>query len=287
MSSSTRLTTKNKPLVSVIIPTYNSGRTLADCLESVKKQTYKKIEIIVVDNFSTDQTFRIALQYSDRIFKKGPEKNWQKNWGGKKASGDYFLMVDSDMILDKKVVKECVETCLKNQEMVVVIPEVSVGLGFWAACRALEKRCYFQDPLIEVPRFFSQRLFWKVGGYSETVAFEDWDMQRKLKKTNIKVGRIESLIYHQEPNFFRSLAKKYYYGQNFNPYFSRFPWHAIPRVNPFRPAFFRNWKLFLHHPLLGAGILILKSVDFLACLCGFLSYNVNLLLKRGLKLDEN
>jgi len=47
---------KNKPLVSVVIPTYNSEKTLKKCLESIKRQTYKNIEIIVVDKFSKDRT---------------------------------------------------------------------------------------------------------------------------------------------------------------------------------------------------------------------------------------
>ena len=54
------------PLVSVIIPTYNSSRTLEKCLESIKNQTYKNIEIIVVDNNSTDNTKEIAKKFADK-----------------------------------------------------------------------------------------------------------------------------------------------------------------------------------------------------------------------------
>jgi len=45
---------KDNPLVSVVIPTYNSEKTLAKCLESIKNQTYKNVELIVVDNYSRD-----------------------------------------------------------------------------------------------------------------------------------------------------------------------------------------------------------------------------------------
>ena len=53
----------SKPLVSVIIPTYNSEKTLPLCLESIKRQTYKNIEVIIVDNFSVDRTVDIAKRY--------------------------------------------------------------------------------------------------------------------------------------------------------------------------------------------------------------------------------
>ena len=55
------------PLVSVIIPTYKSSRTLEKCLESIKNQTYKNIEIIVVDNNSTDNTKEIAKKFTQKV----------------------------------------------------------------------------------------------------------------------------------------------------------------------------------------------------------------------------
>ena len=58
------------PLVSVIIPTYNSASTLGVCLISLKNQTYKNIEIIIVDNFSTDTTRAIAKKYTENVFEK-------------------------------------------------------------------------------------------------------------------------------------------------------------------------------------------------------------------------
>jgi probable beta-1,3-galactosyltransferase len=56
-----------KPVVSVIIPTYKSSRTLEKCLESIKNQTYKNIEIIVVDNNSTDNTKEIAKKFTQKV----------------------------------------------------------------------------------------------------------------------------------------------------------------------------------------------------------------------------
>jgi glycosyltransferase involved in cell wall biosynthesis len=56
------------PLVSIIIPTKNSDRTIAACLQSCMSQTYSDIEVIVVDNFSIDKTQSIAKKYTDNVY---------------------------------------------------------------------------------------------------------------------------------------------------------------------------------------------------------------------------
>lgn len=55
------------PLVSIIIPTYNSAKTLEICLQAIKAQSYQNIEIIVVDNNSLDETKEIAQKYADKV----------------------------------------------------------------------------------------------------------------------------------------------------------------------------------------------------------------------------
>jgi glycosyltransferase involved in cell wall biosynthesis len=74
-----------QPLVSIIIPTKNSAEFLEQCLISIKNQSYKNIEIIVVDNFSKDSTREIAKRYGATIYLKGPERSAQRNYAAKKA----------------------------------------------------------------------------------------------------------------------------------------------------------------------------------------------------------
>lgn len=94
------------PLVSVVIPTYNRETLLGDCARSALGQTNKHIELIIVDNASTDQTWRVCeeLQAEDkrvRIFRNpknlGPVENWIR--GVNEAKGDYTKILFSDDLI--------------------------------------------------------------------------------------------------------------------------------------------------------------------------------------------
>lgn len=92
----------NNPLISVIIPAYNSDRYLGRCLESIINQTYHNLEIIVVDDGSTDNTRQTAEEYAQRDTRirviHQPNKGLvaARKTGLEAASGDYISAVDSD-----------------------------------------------------------------------------------------------------------------------------------------------------------------------------------------------
>ncbi len=92
---------QNEPLISVIIPTYNRGRLILDSVKSVLNQTYKNIELIVVDDCSTDDTEQILKSLNDsRLNYLRLEKNSgacsARNRGIEVASGEYLAFNDSD-----------------------------------------------------------------------------------------------------------------------------------------------------------------------------------------------
>lgn len=88
------------PLLSIIIPTLNAAKVLETCLKSIKKQTFKDYEIIVVDGGSTDKTHKIAKKFKCKII-HNPLKTAEaaKALGLKMASGKYIALIDSDNIL--------------------------------------------------------------------------------------------------------------------------------------------------------------------------------------------
>ena len=95
------------PKVSVIVPVYNVEKYLSDCLDSLIKQTLKDIEIICVDDGSTDNSHKILLEYArkdDRILVLQQENSKQgtaRNKGLEIAKGEYIGFVDSDDWVDE------------------------------------------------------------------------------------------------------------------------------------------------------------------------------------------
>lgn len=93
-----------KDKISLIIPTYNSQKTILQCIDSILSQSHKNFEIIVVDDGSSDNTIDIVNQIKTNKIKIISQTNMgvsaARNTGLKKASGDYILFVDSDDILE-------------------------------------------------------------------------------------------------------------------------------------------------------------------------------------------
>lgn len=260
------------PLVSVVVPTRNSADTLEICLESVRAQTYPHIEIIVVDNHSTDSTQEIAKCYGE-VHVKGPERSAQKNWGAQVAQGEYVLFLDSDAEMTHEVVAACVEKGGAGFDAVIT-PERHIGKGFWSRAKALERMCYLGDDTVEAPWFFRRQTFLALGGYDKhLVAAEDWDLFLRLRKNGNSYTRCEPFIHHHldRLSFVSNLKKKFYYGRTIRIYVQKSPPSSTVRQIPFfRLAYIRNWRLLLGHPLLTLGVFLLKLSDTLAVGAGAL-----------------
>lgn len=157
------------PLVSIVITTKNESRNIVACLESVRRQTFRDHEIIVVDNASTDDTKDLARRYTDKVFDHGPERSAQRNFGAAQAAGTYILYLDADMILEPGVVAECAGICQANVRIAgIYIPEQIVGEGFWIKVRAFE-RGFYDGTVIDAVRFVPKQVFEVVGGFDTSM----------------------------------------------------------------------------------------------------------------------
>ncbi|WP_421288807.1 glycosyltransferase family 2 protein [Aeromonas veronii] len=110
-----------KPVVSVVIPVFNREKYISDCIDSVIAQDYENVEIIVIDNCSTDSTREICLDYKssgkikfiENSYNVGPVKNWLK--GIEDSSGEYcWLLFSDDMIYSPNVISTLVDNVIKN-----------------------------------------------------------------------------------------------------------------------------------------------------------------------------
>ena len=86
-----------KPLVSIIIPTYNDAKYILQAVNSALAQTYKNIEIIVVDDGSTDNTKELLKNLKiNYIFQENKGLSGARNTGMKLARGKYIALLDAD-----------------------------------------------------------------------------------------------------------------------------------------------------------------------------------------------
>ena len=248
--------------ISAIVPTKNSRRTMAGCLESLRRQQDADVEIIVVDNNSTDGTDDIARKLSDIFITAGPERSAQRNRGFEAASGEIVFFIDSDMTLEPTVCAEIIEVFTNRPEIgAVIVPERSFGDGFLASCRELEKSMYVGDDDVEAPRAFRRDLFAKVGMWDETLtAAEDWDLADRTRAHDVKIARVSSYIWHDEGHIslFAQYRKKQYYGHWVAEYLRRKP-EARSHIS--RPGMFSQPGVLVRHPVKTGGMVVLKTFE--------------------------
>jgi glycosyltransferase involved in cell wall biosynthesis len=256
--------------VAVVVPTRNSAATLRACLESLRAQTHP-CEIIVVDNNSSDETSLIARDLADQVLVSGPERSAQRNAGAALTSALIVGFIDSDMILSPDVIAEVIADIAAGSTSVVV-PERTVGEGYWAEVNAFERSFYQDDDFVEAPRFFPADVFNRVGGFDEAMTgAEDWDLGLRTASLGART-RINAEIIHEEgrANFFNLCMKKAYYAPGVALFVKK---HGIGTM---RNMTSRPW---LRQPRalansLGVGLVALKVGQALAMAGGMIAESV-------------
>jgi FkbM family methyltransferase len=253
-------TIPSPPDVTVVVPTKNAARTLAACLQSLRAQTYP-CRTVVVDNGSTDSTRAIAEDGADAVLEIGPERSAQRNHGARTYPAEFVGFIDADMVLQPTVVAEAV-AALRAGAGSVIVPERTVGSGFWVEVRAFERSFYDGSDAIEAARFFRWDVFDRAGGFDEQLTgAEDWDLSESAREL-APVARTAAVIEHDEGTigYLDACRKKAYYAEGVRRYVAKRGVSALRQAG--RRPWVRQPQGLLNRR--GAGLVALKAGEAVA-----------------------
>ena len=171
------------------------------------------------------------------------------------------------MILTNQLIEQCVFQSECQNIDALYIPETIVGEGFWIKVRDFE-RSFYTGTVIDAVRFIRRDLFFKVGGFDESlIGPEDWDFDKKIRSLG-RIGVSNSSLYHNEGKFnIKSyLKKKKYYTPGIQKYIQKFG-SDDPDVVKQVGMRYRlievfiekgKWKKLIRHPFLTIAMYILR-----------------------------
>ena len=259
--------------LSAVITTRNEADNIANCIHAFDA-VRDEVEVIVVDNASTDETKAIAAQLGARVLDKGPERSAQRNLGWRTATADWVVILDADMILPRETIEEMLSDAARLESapdhegrvetparpLAYWIPEVRTGSGIRTKARNFE-RSFYDGTCIDALRLFHKSVLEATGGYDENLIAgpEDWDLDIRVRTTGVPCAVLEHHLVHNEKrlSLARMLEKKAYYSKSMAAYQAKWPGHPTLRKQlgvgyRFVGVFVENgkWKRLLRHPVL-------------------------------------
>ena len=226
------------PLVSVIVLNYNAGELLLNCIESIKKSAYKNLEIIVVDNISTDKSQRICKEKYPDIKLIQNDENFGycegNNIGIREAKGDYIIILNPDTIVESNWIEELISAYNKFGEGLYQPKHLSLNektvymsagnmLNIFGFGYAREKGNRDENQFNKIEEigyasgtclFTSSAVLKKVGLFDPFIFLyhDDLDLGWRASQLGIKSYYVPtSLIYHAESYSLKWNAEKFYW----------------------------------------------------------------------------
>jgi len=169
----------NKPLISIVIPTWNHERELMACLKSLDEQTYRSFEVIIVDDASTDGTAgrlsRASVSFPLTVIAQTARRGASaaRNAGAKQAKGSLLLFVDADEILRPHALQRMAEELAKHPEAAFAYAAFRFGWKLFRS-RPFDAAALRNAPYIHTTALLRKEFF---PGFDERLKkFQDWDL---------------------------------------------------------------------------------------------------------------
>lgn len=200
---------KGNPIVSAIVVSHNQAKYVGKTIESLMKQDYKNLEIIAVDNCSTDSTPKILKEYKKKYpylkvilrkgFQKGPGIAW--NLGAKNAKGKIFSFLAGDYILGESYMSDLIKPILKGKTIGTIQFEEKIANinNLWARAFCHRRVCTVNG---KSPTFFMIRkdAFFKYGPFDPSLGYAD--DHTIYKKHGLESFGVKADIWHHNRDTF-------------------------------------------------------------------------------------
>lgn len=210
-----------RPLVSVIMPAYNVEQFLAQSIDSVLCSDYQNLELIVVDDGSSDATLEIAQHYQAKdsrvkaLTKANGGQGVARNYGVEHSSGEFILFVDSDDLISSGYISKAVAEMERDSEVKVVTcrGEFFDGrTGSWRL-KKYTQRTLAKRNVFTISSLMRRTDFVRVGGFDTTMHnyCEDWALWISILKDGGKVVTLPTVefFYRVRAGSSRFVGRKY------------------------------------------------------------------------------
>lgn len=193
------------PIVSIIVPCYNHGIYLHECLDSILNQTYKNWECILINNGSTDDTKQVTESFVQKdkrikyIYTEQKGVSFARNLGIKNSAGKYILPVDADDKIASLYIEKAVEVLEKKEAVKLVYCNARLfgaANKDWILPEFSLKNILIEN-IIFCSALFRRKDYDQTNGYNEQMVegFEDWDFWLDLLKDGGEVVKLPEIYF--------------------------------------------------------------------------------------------
>lgn len=194
------------PKVSIIIPCYNQGKYVAEAINSALRQTFKDIEIVCVNDGSTDNSVEIIKsfehKYKNFIFLNNEENRgviYSRNFAIKNCNGTYILPLDADDIIEPTYVEKAVKILDNNPNIGIVYCKAKIFGNYdkYWNLKPFNKSDILYENCIFCSALFRKSDFLKIGGYNNNMKYgcEDYDLWLSFIEQGLEVFQINEILF--------------------------------------------------------------------------------------------